>query len=305
MCKAISVPIKGRAGMPETSMNVTDLQTRGPTTVVTTILLASLIAAGIVFRMMGLGWGIPLAVPPEATNLRSSYQLDEDKYLRGAAKVSFSERNLDVGDYHWGTLQFYLVAVALKAANLSGFLQRPWRESFLNWNPDEFGRVYIVGRIVSAITGILSIFLIYKIGRKLKNSATGLAAAAFLAVAPFHVVHSHFLTADVTMVCLLLACILFLLSSLDEDTLLNRVAGGLFLGLAISAKYSAVCLLPLWAGIDLFRRKSSYKTIVAGYGALLAGFVLGEPYAVLHPSAITDSWARIFPSGIASSFLIP
>ncbi len=286
-------------------MDATDLKTGRLTIVLTRILLTFLIAAGIIFRMIGLGWGIPLAVPPETTGLRNSYHLDEDKYLRGAAKVSLRERNLDVGDYHWGTLQFYLVAGALKVAALSGFLKRPWRESFLEWRPDEFQRIYVVGRIVSAITGILSIFLIYKIGRKLMDSTAGLMAAAFLAVTPLHVVDSHFLTADVTMVCLLLSCTFFLLSSLDEDTFLNRAAGGLSLGLAISAKYNAVCLLPLWVCLDIFRMRANWKRRIVGYAALLAGFAIGEPYALIHPSAITDSWARIFPSDASSPFLIP
>ncbi len=265
--------------------------------------LLSLVTAGIIFRFAGLGWGIPLAVPPEATGLRNSYHLDEDNYLWAAARVH--GRNIDVGDYHWGTLQFYLIAGALEAGTVMGFLSRPWQDSFLNWKADEFSRIYATGRLVSSIAGILSLFMIFQIGKRLSNAEAGLMAAAFLAVSPFHVVHSHFLTADVTMVFLLLASIFFLLSSLEHDTLKARVAGGLTLGLSIAAKYNAACLLPLWIGSDLLRGRTRWRNSAAGCVAVLAGFALGEPYLLLHPSKITTVWDRLIHTEAASRLLYP
>ena len=271
----------------------------------TRVILLVLIAAGIGFRVVGLGWGIPSPLAPEATSCRSSFHLDEDDYLWGVTRINARKCNFDVGDYHWGTLQFYLIAGSLEAGERLGYLRRPWQDSFLKWNVDDFPRIYLVGRAVSALAGILSLLLVFKIGKLLKDFETGLTAAAFLAVAPFHVVSCHFLTADVTMVFLLLASIYFLLSSLERDGIKPRVAGGLLLGLAIATKYNAVCLLPLWAGCEVFQRGTPWKTRMAGYIAIVAGFALGEPYAFLHRSEIAEAVSRALTrSDAAAPFLL-
>ena len=112
--------------------------------------LAAALVAGVVLRIAGLGWGIPSPLPPAATPQRASYHLDEGTYLRVLARG-------DAGgvDLHWGTLQFYLIAGALRLARWSGWLSRPWRGAFLEWDPVDFPRVFMAGRAVSALAGVL------------------------------------------------------------------------------------------------------------------------------------------------------
>ncbi len=256
------------------------------------VFLLIVILIGVLFRTWGLGWGIPDILPPEATTCRNSFHLDEDDYLRGVAKIEVRNWNFDVRDYHWGTLQFYLIGCALKAASLGGYLTRPWQESFVNLDPREFYKIYIVGRTVSALSGMLSLFLIFQIGKKLNNSETGLLAAAFFAVAPLHVVNSHFLTSDVTMVFLLLGSLYFFLSSLEHGGIRIRTASGFLLGLAIAAKYNAAFLLPLWIGGDMIDRPQLWRTKFLGYAAIITGFLLGEPYALIHPREVINSISK-------------
>jgi Dolichyl-phosphate-mannose-protein mannosyltransferase len=245
--------------------------------------LLTLIAAGIIFRVVGLEWGIPLGLPPEATLYRNSFHFDEDNYLWGLTRIDPKRWNFDVQDLNWGTLQFYLIGGALQAAESSGYLTRPWKEAFLEWDPLNFPRVYRAGRLVSALSGILTLLVIFLVGKKLRDTETGLLACAFLAVTPVHVVNSHYLTSDITMVFLSLTAFYFFLASLDGNDFKAHLFSCLFLGLAIAAKYNAACLLPLWLGRDLVQRTFSWKQKMWGYGAMAAGFALGEPYAFLHP----------------------
>ncbi len=246
-------------------------------------ILLLFIVSGIVLRFSGLDWGIPRSLPPEATTYRNSYHFDEDNYLWGLTRIDPAHCNFDVQDYHWGTLQFYLIAGGLQAARLSGYLKMPWKQAFLKWDPENFPRVYVAGRTVSAVAGVLSLFMICLVGKRMGTAETGLAAAAFLAVAPLHVVNSHFLTADVTMVLYLLSAFYFFLATLDGGKTGAHLASGLLLGLAVAAKYNAACLLPLWLARDLVQHKSPWKPRLAGYLAMAAGFVAGEPYAIIHP----------------------
>src|SRR4029453_4119742 len=77
-------------------------------------LLLMVIAAGVVFRLIWLGWGIPLALPPEATPYRNSFHFDEDNYLWGLTRIDSKRWNFDVQDLNWGTLHFYLLARPLR-----------------------------------------------------------------------------------------------------------------------------------------------------------------------------------------------
>jgi uncharacterized membrane protein YhaH (DUF805 family) len=268
--------------------------------------LLTLITAGVVLRAVGLEWGIPLSLPPEATPYRNSFHFDEDNYLWGLTRIDPKRWNFDVRDLNWGTLQFYLIGAALQSAESSGYLTRPWKEAFLAWDPLNFPRVYHAGRVVSAISGSLSLLVIFLVGKRLRDTETGLLACAFLAVTPLHVLNSHYLTSDITMVFLSLTAFCFFLASLDGDVKAHLFSG-LFLGLAIAAKYNAAYLLPLWLVRDLVERKFSWKLRLWGYGAMVAGFALGEPYAFLHPrefvAVIYHAYMVATPE--TSRFLIP
>ena len=241
------------------------------------------VALGIGMRALGLGWGIPPPLAPDSTPVRSSDHLDEESFLRGAARIDPAARSFDPGDLHWGTLQFYLIWGALETAQRAGFVGAPWKGAFQDWDPEGFPRVYAAGRAVSAAAGILTLGVVFLIGRRLRDADAGLAAAAIVAVSPLHVVGSHFLTPDVTMTLLAAAALYCYVAALDDGKTLPLVAGGFFLGLAVAAKYNAAFLAPLWPARDLFDRRHSRGARLAGYAAAAAGFALGEPYALLRP----------------------
>ncbi len=270
-------------------------------------ILLLFVVSGIVMRFAGLGWGIPRSLPPEATTYRNSYHFDEDNYLWGLTRIDPAHGNFDVQDYHWGTLQFYLIAGGLQAARWCGYLTVPWKQAFLAWDPENFGRVYIAGRAVSAVAGVLTLLLIYLVGRRLGTVETGLAAAAFLAIAPLHVMNSHFLTADVTMVLLLLSAFYFFLATLEGGKTGAHLASGLMLGFAVATKYNAACLIPLWVARDLVLHKSPLKPKLAGYLAMAAGFAAGEPYAIIHPQAFlkTIFQAHLVENEAVKQYLLP
>jgi hypothetical protein len=268
--------------------------------------LLAFIGVGVLFRVAGLDWGIPRPLPPGATAYRNSFNFDEDNYLWGLTRMKPRDWDLDVRDLHWGALQFYLVAGALQAGQAFGYLARPWRPSFLDWDPANFTKVYVCGRAVSACAGILSLVLIFLAGWKLQGVGAGLGAAALLAVSPLHVVNSHFLTSDVTMVLLLVAAFFFFLCSLERPATGFYLAAGFLLGLAIASKYNAVFMVLLWVARDLLLRGISWKPKILGYAALSAGFAAGEPYAFARPrELLTTLYQAHFVTTASQSVFLP
>src|SRR5207247_8520936 len=66
------------------------------------------------------------------------------------------------------------------------------------------------------------------------NVPTGIWASLMLALLPLHVVNSHYLTSDVTMVFFLLLAVAGLLSTLESPRIRNQVWAGIAFGLAVA-----------------------------------------------------------------------
>ncbi len=115
---------------------------------------------------------------------------------------------------------------------------------------DPPGRLYGaigVARIVSALAGGGTVFLVYLLGRRFYSQSVGLVAAAFMAVTPLSAMQTHYASVDVlleatTTLALLATCILAVSPSPT-----SALCAGLAAGLAFSTKYTGgqTILLPV------------------------------------------------------------
>jgi YVTN family beta-propeller protein len=268
------------------------LQNREPSKASLRWCLVAIFVLSLGLRFTGLGWGIPVydaETAKEAPELRVSFHPDEDNFLWNLTRVRPEKLDFAVNDFHWGTLQYHLITVALLMAQLLEFVSTPWRESFIGFHPVEFARIFVTGRAVSAFLGSCSIFLAFGIGKRLYGTQAGLVSALVLALLPLHVVKAHDLTADTTLVFFLLLGFWRLLISFEHPSTWNQVIAGLASGLAVAAKYSALFFLPAVAighclGLGGTRVKKSWF-----YVGVVLGFLLGEPYALIHSSQFWES----------------
>lgn len=258
-------------------------------------LLAVIFILALSLRVVGLDWGIPDyddQVARSAPGLPGSFHLDEDNFIWNLTQVRPERLDFYVPDFHWGTLQYHLIELALLVAQSFGFISSPWRESFLSFHPVEYARVFVAGRAVSAVLGSCSILLAYRVGSYLYGRPAGILAAIILALMPLHVVNSHYLTSDVTMTFFLLLAFWRLLCSLEAPSLSNHLVAGLAAGLAVTAKYNAAYILPAAFALHVFDKQGRWKDKAGFYLGGLLGFVLGEPYALVYPKQF---WSSVSP----------
>jgi hypothetical protein len=266
-----------------------------------------LLAVSLGVRLFALGWGLPAGDPAVLTQseYRTSYHLDEDNYLWGLMQMDPAAGSFDVHDYHWGTLQFYLVYGALRGGEAAGVLPAPWQNAFQAGTPDALSRIYLLGRLVSVLAGVLSTALVVGLGRLLGSPGAALFGGAAYAIAPLAVVGAHYLTSDVTMSAGVAAAVgAAALAAQRRDPRWLVGAGGL-LGLAIAAKYSAVCAAPAvlagqWACRATVRgSRHPWVGRAAPWLAAGAGFLLGEPYALLAPGRV---WQGLQEAGRGAAY---
>ena len=257
------------------------------------IALAGILLVALAFRLFfGLDWDDGALFHPDerAIILQVTDCLGWDKTgvcegrevdNRGFTSFLSAEQSpINPGWFNYGSLPLYILKVAETVTGM-GY-------------PD----LYIPGRIISSIAGILTVLLTYALGSLLFSRKVGLLAAAFSSLAVISIQQNHFLTVDSLLTFFVAACVYFsVLYAKRGRVRYFALASGLF-GLALATKFAALPLAftPFVAhivvvfGTDNTSRKPPLvkSALIAGITGILA-FVLAQPYAILDaPTFLRD-----------------
>ena len=161
-----------------------------------------------------------------------------------------------------------------------------------------------VGRPLSALADVGSVFLLFLVGRRMYGQGVGLLAAGLAALAVIHVQNSHFYRPETFSVLFTLASFWAMLRMVERRRLRDSALLGLFVGLALAPKVNILpLLLPLtlaYVYILLDSVGGRWKRItpraaipVVGHAALagvisVGVLILSAPYALLDYNAFFD-----------------
>ncbi len=252
----------------------------------TLILILGIIILGLGLRVVGIGYGLP-----------NPGYLASDEIDNVSKALKFSTGDLKPRHLNKPTLYNILLFVEYAAAfiffNLLGIA--PTISAFERLffvNPSLF---YLLARLTSALAGALQILVVYWIGKRVADQRTGLLAAAFMAVAVLSIQYAHYAKTDILAALFVSLALLGALRILKTPTPWAYLWCGLAIGFAVSTKYNAApALLFLLVAHFFVRRQSNHAQasfvlqpadarLLLGVGAMLFGFLLGTPYALLHP----------------------
>jgi 4-amino-4-deoxy-L-arabinose transferase-like glycosyltransferase len=256
---------------------------------------AALAVVGLAFalRCWGNSAGLPFAVG-----------IDEPAILDRVVRM------LETNDWHphfffYPSLTFYLHAAVATGRYLLGAVAGEWT-SLAAFDP---AALYVAARVASAAIGAWTVWLLYRIGVELESPSLGLTAAAFLALHSMHVRESHFALADVPVTALTTLAVLLACQAARHRSVRAFAWAGFAVGLAASTKYNGavaiMAVLAAWVsgGSETENRRS---TLLAALGAMLAGFALASPYAVIDLSSFLNEFGaqagRFVPRNRSASF---
>lgn len=195
----------------------------------TSIILLILIIFGVILRVNGLGFGLPLRL-----------HTDEVAIVEYAAAVAASG-NLDPGTYNRPNhVSIYLNAFFYKAFSAvrclfyhdcRGILTQ------LSRNPTPY--VYL-SRIITACLGSLMILSMFFLGKEVGGRKVGLFSSAFTAFFPSFVRHAHFATPDIPLAFYISMVALCMCKYMKRRKLVFLILGCLFSGLATAEKYPGI-----------------------------------------------------------------
>jgi YYY domain-containing protein len=252
-----------------------------------TILVLLILGAAAFFRFSGLDWGEYQFLHPDERFLvwvgTDIQPVESLSAYFDTANSSLNPHNRGHGFYVYGTFPMFVARYLVE-----------WVYGGSGWQ-----EMTDMGRMLSALTDLGTVFLVYLIGKRLYGRWVGLLGMAFSAAAVLQIQQSHFFTMDTFTTFFSTLALYFAVqvasSRVDESLLWPSTAFGVALGMAVASKINTVLVaftLPAAMLIVLARtraqeRESKWPRLFA-YLALAAflsllTFRLLQPYAFSGP----------------------
>ena len=154
-------------------------------------------------------WGITFGLPHTLT------RPDEEAVISIALR--FFRRTLNPDFFDWPSLFMYVVTVGFvvyfNIGRRAGTF--PYETSFISAASANPTPLHLIARSLSAMAGVVTVWIVHRIGLRLFDAATAIIAALFLATAALHVRDSHFGMTDIAATCLLMQSFLFTVRARD------------------------------------------------------------------------------------------
>jgi len=233
----------------------------------------------LVVRLWGISYGMP-------------YVLDPDEAVLVNHAMAFGTGDLNPHYFIWPSLFMYLLF------GIYGFTYAIGR--ILGWfsGTTDFVRLffsdarpfYVPGRYISALSGTATVFVVFRMARKVHSIAAGLIAALFLSFAVQHVAFSHILKTHVLAGLFIVLSVDQAINILKDNSIKRYVLAGVFAGISASIVYHAgFVLISLFvahvyvtdqSGFAKLRGLFSRRLLLACISCGLC-FLAGTPYSVL------------------------
>ena len=250
--------------------------------------LAVVLLAAAALRFPAVFWKLPGGTTQLNTYNSDEYTILVSIQAMDPARLDFNPvSEKDPLALSGGTFHTYLYAAALKALSLTGWLELTTDKEFYYSHPEEWARFYIAGRTLSAVFGLLTIWLVYLLGRRTYGGTAGIFAALLLAVTPSHIVYSAYMVKNVPETFWAALSLYFLWKAAESGGGRDFFLGGACAGLATATRFSSAPLLAMIPAALLLRpagERSPGKALGAA-GAALLFFLVTSPYTILdYPS---------------------
>jgi hypothetical protein len=158
---------------------------------------------------------------------------------------------------------------------------------------------YMLGRLLTIAYGVMSVPLVYLVGRRVFGERVALMGAAISMLYPLAVSHAQLVRTDSAAVFFGLLALWLCLRLYDRPTVGNQALAGLGIGVAMSSRYFMVTLVPVLLAVDgmilwgqtAHRQtlRTTWPAMGTGLLAVAAGFALTTPYFFLDFEAALQS----------------
>jgi len=230
------------------------------------------------FRFYGLNWDEDHHLHPDErflSTVTNDLQWPEnfDNYFNPTVSTLSPYSLPDMGLYVYGTLPVYVVK---------------WAAILIDYN--NYDKLALVGRALSALFDIATIYFLFLIGKRLYGQKVALLAAFLMSLSVLNIQLSHFYTVDTFANLFVVGTIYSVLRANDTGRWLDHATTGLLFGLGLASKLNVIILIVpilIGAGINLYQRGRSGNLQAALEHTLVrlftVFFLAALTFRVIHP----------------------
>ncbi|MCX7994197.1 MAG: glycosyltransferase family 39 protein [candidate division WOR-3 bacterium] len=249
-----------------------------------TLLVLLIIIIATYLRFTGFNWALP-----QKPYYRAGYQ-DEAFVINMI--LTMNPKDYNPHYFINPTFHYYILLLATKLSHALGYIKNfsqpvmtnlqghPIEKMTLN----DYQKMYEVCRLIAIIEGILTVLLLYFIGKKLYDEKTGIFTAFIFSILPTHVFQSHFFVVDAPAVFWEMLCFYYLVKVVDKNGISKKwfIISGILLGLALGTKYMNLLLIFPFLTINLLsRRKIELKELLITFTIMMLVFLFTTPHSIL------------------------
>jgi 4-amino-4-deoxy-L-arabinose transferase-like glycosyltransferase len=244
--------------------------------------LAGILVAALALHLWGIQRDLPFT--PDS---------DEELFVTPAvAMVATGDLNP-----HWfghpGSTVIYPLTAIYRIWNFVAYhgpLLRPDPDVQAAFNAN-FSEFYLSGRLLAVVYAVLSLPLVYAIGRRVFNTRVALIGTWLSVLSPVAVAHAQMVRTDSAGTFFTMLSLWLCLRIYEQPTLRNQLLAGVAIGLAIATRYFMVTLIfvllvvdaiVLWQqGHQANTRKKVWPEIGVGLLVMIVAFALSTPFFFL------------------------
>jgi 4-amino-4-deoxy-L-arabinose transferase-like glycosyltransferase len=247
-------------------------------------MLGLILIAALALRLQGLNFGLP-----------GLYDPDEPIFMLCALKL-LRDHTLNPGWFgHPGSTTIYVMAVVQAATFVIGHILGyfPTQAAFVDAVYADPGLIFLPGRLFFACCGVACVALTYFIGRRAFDRATGLVAAALLAVNAVHVQWSQVIRTDVHASVFMLGAIWFAIGIVQRGRVRDYAGAAVMVGLACATKWPAATVICAVIGAAVVRivadpanSRRHASLLASSVGLAIVSTVIASPYLLLDVATV-------------------
>lgn len=166
----------------------------------------------------------------------------------------------------------------------------------------------LIARIITAIMGTATVYVVFRIGTELRDSRLGLISSAFLAVLPLHIKYSHYAHVDIPLTLTVAITLWSALQIIKTNNIKWYIITGVLTGMSGAIHYTGfvigITLIIVHAILILQKKQYSLKTIcsralILGLIAIPISFALCTPYTIIKWSESVRIYTQLSLRGTA------
>jgi len=225
-------------------------------------------------------------LPRSYFNLIRTFHPDEEIIIKSLSNMNPKKFDFNPHYFVYPAFYTYVVGFIMYILHILKIIKLVPDVTFYFLHPEEMAKLYLTGRIITLLSALILIFIIFKIGNKFKNEC-GIFSVFLIAFSPLFFINSHYMTIDIMMTLFAFTSFFYTLKFIDTKNTKYIYIASILAGLSGGTKYPGIFIwgiIPFTVLISKGWSGLREKTIYLSFIITIISFFAVNPYIIIDHS---------------------